>query len=85
MGKRHVDHDSAFETPNNKKRKTDNSHHVNTYSSDAITPIENPYQSTEISSSDVTYSLTTDIVDGVVLTDLCAKKWRCGKPIGKIF
>lgn len=33
--------------------------------------------------SDVTYSLTTDLVDGVVLTDLCAKKWRCGKPIGK--
>lgn len=32
--------------------------------------------------ADVTYSLTTDLVDGVVLTDLCAKKWRCGKPIG---
>lgn len=34
--------------------------------------------------SDVTYSLTTDLVDDVVLTDLCAKKWRCGKPIGRL-
>lgn len=24
-----------------------------------------------------------DIVDGVILTDLCSKKWRCGKPIGE--
>lgn len=32
--------------------------------------------------TEMSFSLTTELVDGVVLTDLCSKKWRCGKPIG---
>lgn len=32
---------------------------------------------------EVSYSLSADVVDGVILTDLCAKQWRCGKPIGE--
>lgn len=81
MGKRYVDHDSILETPNNKKRKTDNSQNANNYG-DAVAS-GNPDQSPIVTSSEVSYSLTTDVVDGVILTDLCSKKWRCGKPIGK--
>lgn len=86
MGKRCVDHDSTLETPTNKKRKTESSHHSIV---DNCGTIENGYQRVSPDTgdtslaTDVTYSLTTDLVDGAVLTDLCAKKWRCGKPIGK--
>lgn len=78
MGKRHVDHEATLDTPTTKKRKTDG--HQTTIinqldDSRATVPVE--------SNGDVTYSLTTDVVDGVILTDLCEKKWRCGKPIGK--
>lgn len=79
MGKRHVDHDAALDTPTTKKRKTDvHQTTINNQADDscATAPVE--------SIEDVTYSLTTDIVDGVILTDLCGKKWRCGKPIGKL-
>lgn len=84
MGKRYVDHDSTLETPTNKKRKTESSHQP--FVNDGA--IDNANQLTAAAAAatdctDVTYSLTTDLVDGAVLTDLCAKKWRCGKPIGK--
>lgn len=83
MGKRYVDHDSTLDTPTNKKRKTE--------SSIQQTFVENATDNSNqlatggaaSSAADVTYSLTTDLVDGVILTDLCAKQWRCGKPIGK--
>lgn len=67
MGKRTIDHETNFDTPNNKKRKIEN-HNTATFT----TP-----QTNELS-----FVLTTETVDGVVLTDLCRKKWRCGKPIG---
>lgn len=38
---------------------------------------------TEVIAEDVSPPATAEIVDGVILTDLCSKKWRCGKPIGK--
>lgn len=79
MGKRHVEHDTSCET-GNKRRKTDH----------AITNIDSgigehsSQDALDVSyASDIVYSLTTDVVDGVILSDLCAKKWRCGKPIGK--
>lgn len=78
MGKRHVDHEATLDTPTTKKRKTDtNQTTINNQADDsrATAPVE--------SNGDVTYSLTTDVVDGVILTDLCEKKWRCGKPIGR--
>lgn len=85
MGKRYVDHDSTLDTPTNKKRKTESSnqpfvnHNGNENAQQSVaTTVAPPTVNT-----DVTYSLTTDLVDGAVLTDLCAKKWRCGKPIGK--
>ncbi|XP_055312289.1 uncharacterized protein LOC129574371 [Sitodiplosis mosellana] len=82
MGKRYVDHDSQLDTPTNKKRKTESSHQP--YVNDATaTETTNQLTATAAAINDVTYSLTTDLVDGTVLTDLCAKKWRCGKPIGK--
>lgn len=65
MGKRNIEHETQFETPINKKRKTESFY--------ANTP----------ASQEVSYSLSADTVDGVILTDLCAKQWRCGKPIGK--
>lgn len=68
MGKRTVDHETNFETPTNKKRKIDNDITIS-----PITP-----------TTDLSFVLTTETVDGVVLTDLCGKKWRCGKPIGKL-
>lgn len=81
MGKRYVDHDSTLDTPTNKKRKTDSSHQPLVDNA-----IEHSNQCNDLaaagSAADVTYLLTTDIVDGAILTDLCAKKWRCGKPIG---
>lgn len=80
MGKRHVDLESTLETPTNKKRKTESSQPT---FADHTT--EHQHQvDTVAAAADVTYSLTTDLVDGVILTDLCAKKWRCGKPIGKL-
>lgn len=95
MGKRLVHHESTQDAPTNKKRKTGLSYHqygvdaTNTTSNttaDAST-IECQSETADINdisaASDVTYSLTTDLVDDVVLTDLCAKQWRCGKPIGK--
>lgn len=95
MGKRHVDHESTQDAPTNKKRKTGSSYQqyvvdgTNTAihaSADAST-IESQSETADVNNisaaSDVTYSLTTDLVDDVVLTDLCAKQWRCGKPIGK--
>lgn len=78
MGKRHVDHDSLHDTPS-KRRKTE--HAVNNI--DSGIAIHSSQDVLDVSQSDITYSLTTDIVDGAVLTDLCAKQWRCGKPIGK--
>lgn len=69
MGKRNIDNDLHFETPNNKKRKTENLHQSNNVDTATV-------------NHEVTYSLTKDVVDGVILTDLCSKKWRCGKPIG---
>lgn len=78
MGKRHVDHEAALDTPTTKKRRTDvHQTTINNQADDsrATAPVE--------SNGDVTYSLTTDVVDGVILTDLCEKKWRCGKPIGR--
>lgn len=81
MGKRYVDHDTILETPTNKRRKTDLTQNSTNYG-DAVTT-DDPDQSPTVSSTDVSYSLTTDVVDGVILTDLCSKKWRCGKPIGK--
>lgn len=98
MGKRYVDHESTLDAPTNKKRKTGSSHQHNANHTDTTTIEYNLNQSetadanttavddaaaAAAAASDVTYSLTTDLVDGVVLTDLCAKKWRCGKPIGK--
>lgn len=80
MGKRHVDHDATLDTPTIKKRKTDTAHQQ--INQDANHPAETIETPPVESNGDVTYSLTTDVVDGVVLTDLCAKKWRCGKPIG---
>lgn len=86
MGKRHVDHDSALDTPTHKKRKTESSTHQ-TYVDHNATENSNQLASAAAAAgataTDVTYSLTTDVVDGVILTDLCAKQWRCGKPIGK--
>lgn len=80
MGKRYGDHESTLDTPTNKKRKTESSHQQPFVDHTS----EHPNKSALVgSAADVTYSLTTDLVDGVVLTDLCAKKWRCGKPIGK--
>lgn len=67
MGKRTVDHEAHFDTPNNKKRKIEN-HNTTAFT----TPPTN----------ELSFVLTTETVDGVVLTDLCRKKWRCGKPIG---
>lgn len=95
MGKRHVDHESTQDAPTNKKRKTGGL----SYHHDAVDDVAaaadtsrfeyhlNQSESADVNTStasDVTYSLTTDLVDGVVLTDLCARKWRCGKPIGKL-
>lgn len=60
MGKRNIDHDTTFETPHQKKRKTES------VAVEASPPA------------------AADIVDGVILTDLCSKKWRCGKPIGEL-
>lgn len=80
MGKRYVDHDSTLDTPTNKKRKTESSHHQPPPVIDHA--IENANQIANAPVTDVNYSLTTDLVDGAILTDLCAKKWRCGKPIG---
>lgn len=60
MGKRNIDHDTNFETPHQKKRRTE---------SVAVEPSP---------------PAAADIVDGVILTDLCSKKWRCGKPIGEL-
>lgn len=78
MGKRHVDHEVILDTPTTKKRKTDvHQTTINNQADDSLGTA-----ALEIS-GDVTYSLTTDVVDGVILTDLCEKKWRCGKPIGK--
>lgn len=83
MGKRHVDHDTALDTtPITKKRKTDTCQLANNTQYAGCDADTQPIIPVE-SNGDVTYSLTTDIVDGVILTDLCAKKWRCGKPIGK--
>lgn len=95
MGKRYVDHESTLDAPTNKKRKTGLSYQqyaaaaANTTITDTST-IETHLNQSETADAnttdavdDVTYSLTTDLVDDVVLTDLCAKKWRCGKPIGK--
>lgn len=65
MGKRNIDSETHFETPVNKKRKTENV-------TDVLQSIP-----------EISYSLSADVVDGVILTDLCAKQWRCGKPIGK--
>lgn len=65
MGKRNLDSETHFETPVNKKRKTEN----------VIDVLQ--------SVPEISYSLSADVVDGVILTDLCAKQWRCGKPIGK--
>lgn len=79
MGKRYVDHESTLDTPSNKKRKTESSQPT---FADPINEHLNHVEP-DAADADVTYSLTTDLVDGVVLTDLCAKKWRCGKPIGK--
>lgn len=80
MGKRYVDHESTLDTPINKRRKTESSHQqFAEHSTEEIKQID------AVAAADVTYSLTTDLVDGVILTDLCAKKWRCGKPIGKCF
>lgn len=77
MGKRYVEHDSTLDTPTNKKRKTESSHQ----------PILDSTTEKQLAAGtpgdDVTYSLTAELVDGVVITDLCAKKWRCGKPIGE--
>lgn len=70
MGKRNVDHDTQFETPNNKKRKLDTSVSFDTTLNSSF--------------PEVAFSLSTDIVDGVILTDLCGSKWRCGKPIGNV-
>lgn len=79
MGKRYVEHDSQLDTPTNKKRKTDIiSQAIVDGGTENLNHIAN-----ETPAIDVTYSLTTDVVDGAILTDLCAKKWRCGKPIGK--
>lgn len=79
MGKRHVDHDTSHDTTS-KRRKTEH----------AITNIDSgigehfSQDALNVSyCSDIVYSLNTDVVDGVILTDLCAKQWRCGKPIGK--
>lgn len=81
MGKRYVDHESTLDTPINKRRKTESTHQQF-----AENPTEDLKQIDTVSgAADVTYSLTTDLVYGVILTDLCAKKWRCGKPIGKFF
>uniref|UniRef100_U5ENN5 non-specific serine/threonine protein kinase n=1 Tax=Corethrella appendiculata TaxID=1370023 RepID=U5ENN5_9DIPT len=33
--------------------------------------------------SNTDFTLSKDIVDGIILTDLTLKDWRCGKPIGK--
>lgn len=75
MGKRYVDHDSQLDgTPTTKKRKTD---------SIPQTFIDSGIENANEFAADVTYSLTTDVVDGTIVTDLCARKWRCGKPIGK--
>lgn len=82
MGKRHVDHDSTLDTPTNKKRKTESSIQQ-TFVENATDNSNQLAAGAASSAADVTYSLTTDLVDGVILTDLCAKKWRCGKPIGK--
>lgn len=95
MGKRHVDHESTHDAPTSKKRKTGglSYHHyaVDDVAAAADTSrIEynlNQSESADVNTStasDVTYSLTTDLVDGVILTDLCARQWRCGKPIGKL-
>lgn len=83
MGKRYVDHDSQLDTPTNKKRKTESSHQP--FVNDATETANQLTATAAAADNDVTYSLTTDLVDGAVLTDLCAKKWRCGKPIGEIF
>lgn len=95
MGKRYVDHDSTLDTPTNKKRKTESTHqqfvndatteHINQLTATAAAAAATTADATDSDNTDVTYSLTTDLVDGAVLTDLCAKKWRCGKPIGKIW
>lgn len=61
-----------------------NSHQLETADADANAADAEAAAAAVADASDVTYSLTTDLVDGVVLTDLCAKKWRCGKPIGKL-
>lgn len=84
MGKRYVDHDSTLDTPTNKKRKTESSHQqfINDTTTENINQLTSAADATTPDNTDVTYSLTTDLVDGAVLTDLCAKKWRCGKPIG---
>lgn len=68
MGKRNVEHDTHFETPNIKKRRLE-----------AILAFD---ISPTPSCPDIAFLLSTDVVDGVILTDLCGKKWRCGKPIG---
>lgn len=78
MGKRHVENDSLHDTAS-KRRKTE--HAVNNI--DSGIAIHSSQDVLDVSHNDISYSLTTDIVDGAVLTDLCAKQWRCGKPIGK--
>lgn len=80
MGKRYVDHESTLDAPSHKKRKTESLQPIVTADNTAenVNPVD-----TVAAAADITYSLTTDLVDGVILTDLCAKKWRCGKPIGK--
>lgn len=86
MGKRqHVENDSTLDTPTTKKRKPDANHQQQQQiHQNADTQLENvSSQPADYSNAEVTFSLTTDIVDGVILTDLCAKKWRCGKPIGE--
>lgn len=91
MGKRYVDHESTLDAPTHKKRRTGSAHQQYAVAAAADTTAYEHSRNESLTAdadttgtaADVTYSLTTDLVDGVVLTDLCAKKWRCGKPIGK--
>lgn len=45
----------------------------------------NKKRKTESAAVETSPPATADIVEGVILTDLCSKKWRCGKPIGEFF
>ena len=48
---------------------------------------ETPNKTTKLESLDVSnissYSLSGDLVDGTILTDLTLKDWRIGRPIGE--